>query len=144
MATIYPIERILVMCSPIKLNIPPAKFVRQASILVKYWPRSRRRRNKIRELGTAYYDVSPLYAIAGIFEVGEMLRRRNNLLKTPVMYVSAKYDAKSLLDQADIFKEYFSKTPTEFRIAENSKHEILEGPDKPLIDQWILEWFNSE
>lgn len=143
LATIYPIERVVVTCAPIKLHIPSAKFVRQASIVVKYWPRSRRRKKQIREQGTAYYDVSPLYAIAGIFEVGEILRKRNMLFTTPVLYIRAKYDAKQLQDQGDKFKEYFGDTINEFKVAENSKHEVLEGPDKILIQEWILEWFDK-
>lgn len=143
LTTIFPIEKIIVMCAPIKLNIPPAKFVRQASIVVKYWPRSKRRRNEIKNLGTAYYDVSPLYAIAGIFEVGKVLISRKHLLTTPVLYISAKYDARSLRDQPGIFKKYLDDTPTEFKMAENSRHTILEGPDMPQITEWIFDWYSN-
>ncbi len=142
LATIFPIDRIIVMCAPIKLNIPPAKFVRQASIIIKYWPRSRRRKNEIKELGTAHYDVSPLYAIAGIFEVGKVLISRKHLLKTPVLYISAKHDARSLRDQPEIFRKFLDETSVEFKVAENSRHPVLEGPDMPQITDWIMEWFS--
>ncbi|MHA2099242.1 MAG: alpha/beta hydrolase [Candidatus Kariarchaeaceae archaeon] len=141
LSTIYPIERVVAMCAPIKLNIPPAKFVRQASILVKYWPRSKRRKKEIRELGTLHYDVWPLYAIAGIFEVGKVLIDRKKLLKLPVLYISATHDSKQLQDQSDIVRNYLDETPVEFRVADNSRHQVLEGPDMPQITEWILEWF---
>ncbi|MFV2015775.1 MAG: alpha/beta hydrolase, partial [Candidatus Heimdallarchaeota archaeon] len=139
LATIFPIQRIVVMCTPIKLNIPPAKYVRQASIIVKYWPRSKRRRNEIKELGTAHYNVSPLYAIAGIFEVGKVLISRKHLLTTPVLYISAKYDARSLRDQPEAFRKNLDQTPVEFKTAGNSRHTILEGPDLPQVTKWILD-----
>ncbi len=143
LATIYPIDTVIAMCSPIELNIPPARFVRQASIFVKYWPRSRKRRKFIKEMGTQTYLVTPLYAIAGIFEVGTILRKRSENLKIPVLYISARQDHKSLLDQPDKFLQYFPKLPITIKNAEKSPHTLLYGPEKEMITSWIIEWFEN-
>lgn len=141
LSTIYPVGTIITMCTPVDLNIPPARFVRQASILVKYWPRSRKRKKLIDELGFHAYKVTPLYAVAGIFDVGSLLRKRANKLKLPVLYIRAGLDHKSLMDQPEKFRKHFPNTPTVFRDAENSPHSLLSGPEKDMITSWFIEWF---
>jgi pimeloyl-ACP methyl ester carboxylesterase len=131
------------MASPIELDIPSARFVRQASILVKYWPRSRRKRRQLEREGLDTYRVSPLWAIAGIFETCNVLRQRAERLTVPVLYVRSPNDHKTLLTQPDKFRKYFPNTPTTFRDAENSPHAMLQGPEREQIQQWISEWVDQ-
>ncbi|MHA2250861.1 MAG: alpha/beta hydrolase [Candidatus Kariarchaeaceae archaeon] len=144
LSTIYPIETVVALCAPIDLYIPPARFVRQASLFVKYWPRSKKKQEFIKEKGIQTYLKTPLYAIAGIFEVGSVLRKRANKLTSPVLYVRAGLDHKNLLDQDEKFKLHFPNTSTTFKEAKNSPHTILYGPEKDLVTTWIIEWCDSK
>lgn len=141
LSTIYPIETIIALSTPVNLNIGPAKFIRQISVFIKYWPRSSKKQKMIMEAGVQTYLKSPLYAIAGIFEVGKVLRKRADKLTLPVFYVRASLDHHNLLDQPEEFRKFFSKTPVEFRDAENSTHSLTLGPEKDMVNEWIIEWF---
>ncbi|MHA2091396.1 MAG: alpha/beta hydrolase [Candidatus Kariarchaeaceae archaeon] len=143
LATIYPIETVIAMCAPVQLHIPPARFVRQASLFVKYWPRSKSRRRFIQETGIQTYMKTPLYAIAGIFEVGTVLRNRAEYLDIPILYVRAGLDHKSLLDQPERLKEHFPNVPITIKEAKNSQHTLLFGPERDQGMQWIEEWFEN-
>ncbi len=143
LATIYPIKTVIAMASPINLHIKSAKYVRQASIFVKYWPRSKHKREIIKEAGLATYPASPLYAIAGIFEVGRILRKRADKLNNPVLYIRAGLDHKTLVDQPDEFKKYFPNTPTIFKTAENSPHSLFLGPEKDMVYEWLFDWIDN-
>ena len=41
------------------------------------------------------------------------------------------------------FRKYFPETPTTFKDAENSPHSVLLGPEKEMIHDWIIDWFNK-
>lgn len=144
LATIYPICKVAVMAAPIKLIIPPAKFVREASIIVKYWPRSRKRRLWIDEHGFSAYKKTPLYAVGGIFDAGKALRSRADKLTCPVFYIKAGLDHKSLQPQLDFFKQYFPNTPLKEKIAEKSPHAMYTGPEKDEIFQEIIDWISED
>ena len=141
LSTIYPIETIVAMSTPVNLHIGPAKFVRQMSAFIKYWPRSSKKRKMIMDTGIKTYLKSPLYAIAGIFEVGKVLRKRADKLTLPVFYIRAGKDHKNLMDQPDEFRKFFTKTPVEFRDAPNSPHSMTLGPEKEMVTEWVIEWF---
>jgi len=143
LATIYPLQSMIAMCSPVELDIPPAKFVREASILVKYWPRSRRKREALDREGLSSYRASPLYAIGGIFEATQMVRDRADHLTLPMLYVKAVNDHKTLIVQPEKIKKYLTSTPVTFKIAENSPHSVLQGPERELIHEWILDWLET-
>lgn len=140
LATIYPITTIVAMAAPIELDIPPAKFVRQASILVKYWPRSKGKREMIEREGLSTYTASPLYAIGGIFEACKMIRQRADLLTLPMLYIRAMEDHKTLLVQPKKIEKYLTSTPVTIKVAENSPHSMLQGPERELISSWIIDW----
>ncbi len=144
LSTIYPIETIITLNTPVNLHIPSARFVRQLSAFIKYWPRSRRKKRMIKDAGLSSYLVQPLYAVAGIFEVGKVLRKRNDRLKLPVLYVRSLNDHKTLIDQPEEFRKFFPDTPTEFRDLENSPHSSLMGPERDKLHQWIIDWFNAK
>ena len=143
LSTIYPIETIIALSTPINLHISSAKYVRQMSMFVKYWPRSKGKRMAIREAGIATYMKTPLYAIGSIFEVTKLLRERADKLKLPVLYVRSGLDHKTLVDQPDEYRKFFPNTPTTFKDAENSPHSQLLGPEKDMVNNWIVEWFND-
>ena len=46
-------------------------------------------------------------------------------------------------DQPDEYRNFFNH-PTEFRTAENSPHSVLFGPEKAMIHEWIIKWFNEK
>jgi len=140
LATIYPLSSIICMCSPVELDIPPAKFVREASILVKYWPRSRGKRKAIEANNLSSYPASPLYAIGGIFDATQMLRERADKLTLPMLYVSARKDHKTLLVQPQKIEKYLTSTPVTIKHAENSPHSLLQGPEKDMVADWIKDW----
>ena len=143
LATIYDIKSVVAMCAPIRLNIPPAKFVRQASLLVKYWPRSREKKRIIDEAGLSTYKITPLYAMAGVFEVGTVLRSRVGKLNCPVFYISAGKDNRTFHSQPDELRNAFPDTPTEFKLYENSPHSILIGPDKDDVVKTTVAWIDK-
>ena len=143
LSTIYPIETVIALSTPINLHISSAKYVRQMSMVVKYWPRSKRKRLAIREAGIATYQKTPLYAIGSIFEVTKLLRNRAEKLKLPVLYVRAGLDHKTLVDQPDEYRKFFPNTPTTFKDAENSPHSLLLGHEKDTVNEWIVQWFEK-
>lgn len=143
LSTLYPIETIVALSTPINLHISSAKYVRQMSMLVRYWPRSKRKKLAIREAGIATYQKTPLYAIGSIFEVTRLVRERADKLKLPVLYVRSGLDHKTLVDQPNEYRKFFPNTPTTFKDAENSPHSQLLGPEKDMVNEWIVEWFEK-
>ena len=142
-ATLYSVDLLVAVAAPIKLNIPPAKFAREVSIFVKYWPRSRKKRKFIDDLQIASYRTSPLYATAAVFEISKVLRGRSSKLKTPVLYIKAGKDSKSFQNQHDEFVKYFPDTPKAIKIFENAPHSIFTSQEKEPVLDWIVEWFKS-
>lgn len=101
LSTIRPVTKIVAMCSPVKLDIRPAKFVRQASILVKYWPKAGDNREQHQKEDMSSYTAVPLYAIAGIFDACDVLRSRTVKFTSPMLYISAGLDHETMQNQPD-------------------------------------------
>ncbi|MHA2501841.1 MAG: alpha/beta hydrolase [Candidatus Kariarchaeaceae archaeon] len=143
LGTVYPLTTIIAMCSPVELDIGPARFVRQASILVKYWPRSKKKRERNKRENVSSYAASPLFAIGGIFDACSVLRERYEKLKIPMLYISAGLDHQTLQVQPDKIRKYLTETPVTFKRAESSPHSLLLGPERETVKDWLISWMNE-
>ena len=144
LGTIYPLEKIIALASPIQLPIKSAKYARFVSAFIKYWPRSKAKIKANRSKGLATYEKSPLYATYGVFEVGQILIERAEKLRNDILYFHADLDHFSYKDQPELMERYFENINLEIVYCEDTPHSMLVyGPKKIEIYNRILNWIDD-
>ncbi|MCY3414929.1 MAG: alpha/beta fold hydrolase [Candidatus Heimdallarchaeota archaeon] len=136
-------EGVAAMATPIELNIPTKRFAKQASVLIKYWPRSKKKREYIERNKLAAYRKTPLYALSGVFDAEKVLRERADRVTVPTLYIKAAKDASYFQDQDEVFDETFQLSDKTIKVAENTSHSVFLGSEVEQIINWILEWIKE-
>ncbi len=144
LASIYPIESMVLLSSPIYVRDRPLYRVnyllRPVSHLVKYWPLEKKQVQVLDKLGIYAYRKNPLRAVAGLFDCIQVAQERLHKVKCPVLLMLGDNDEHIDLSTLDYYRNNLGSKVIETWVAPQASHIITETPELDRFESKIREF----
>ncbi|NHJ87675.1 MAG: alpha/beta fold hydrolase [Asgard group archaeon] len=138
-----PVDGIVSLCTPIKVEYFMQDYLFLVSDLLKYFPRKKNEIEIMDENNLINYRVSALKAVEHLLDLMEIAREEIRNVTAPIFTITAGHDERVPLYNAEKIHQLVKSKIKQDYFAEDSPHTILFGPEKDDITSRIINFIDS-
>ena len=138
-----PVDGIVTMCAPVKVEYFAQDYLFLIADLLKYFPRRKEEIALMEKHNLLNYRVSSLKAVDHLLDLMEIAREEIHKVTAPIFTITAGKDERVPLYNAEKIRSQVNSSIKEDYFASNSHHTILYGPEKKEVMDKIKQFIES-
>ncbi len=138
-----PVDAIVTMCAPVKVEYFMQDYIFLIADLLKYFPRRKEEVALMEKHKMLNYRISSLKAVENLLELMEIAREEIHKVTAPILTITAGKDARVPLYNAEKIRNQVNSKIKEDFFAPDSHHTILFGPEKQNVIKEIQRYIKS-
>lgn len=143
LATNNPVDAIVTLCAPVKVEYFMQDYLFLIADLLKYFPRRKEEIALMEKHKLLNYRVSSLKAVDNLLDLMEVARDEIHKVTSPILTITAGKDERVPLYNAEKIREQVNSKVKEDFFAPISHHTILYGPEKQQVMKEIQRFIKS-
>lgn len=138
-----PVDAIVTMCAPVKVEYFMQDYLFLIADLLKYFPRRKEEVALMDKHKMLNYRVSSLKAVDNLLDLMEIAREEIHKVTAPILTITAGKDDRVPLYNAEKIRDQVNSKIKEDYFAPDSHHTILYGPEKQNVIKEIQRFIKS-
>ncbi|MBN1329464.1 MAG: alpha/beta fold hydrolase [Candidatus Heimdallarchaeota archaeon] len=138
-----PVDAIVTLCAPVKVEYFMQDYLFLVSDLLKYFPRKKKEVEIMDKNNLINYRVSSLKGVEHLLDLMEVAREEITKVTSPIFTITAGLDERVPLYNAEKIREMVQSTIKEDFFAPNSPHTILFGPEREIVSEKIVHFIEK-
>ena len=138
-----PVDAIVTMCAPVKVEYFMQDYLFLIADLLKYFPRRKEEVALMDKHKMLNYRVSSLKAVDNLLELMEIARDEIHKVTAPILTITAGKDKRVPLYNAEKIRSQVNSKIKEDFFAPESHHTVLFGPEKQQVMREIQRFIKT-